>query len=655
MCFRVGCSMFAPLVARSRSRASARQRSTNVARSGPGLLDRRDSRQEDAGLSVQHRISWDLSKISLSRGPQVSPARPTFLSPIQAKLKVGAVNDPLEHEADRAAAEAVCIPEAGASIGAGRIQPRLRAGAEDHGPERKSSDPSPDSFRGRGRPLPTPVRGFFEKRFDYSFGDVRVHDGADAAESARSLGARAYTWGREIVFGAGEYLPGAGNGSRLLAHELAHVVQQGPKPTLVQRSALSDSIKHDWDADHKIETLLARLQQPDAQAAQSDTDIDTMIAHELAAQPDDLWVAQRIRKGELGRTTGEFGPKVAGKAVQRPIQAFFFRGSTDRRALVIAGVHGTERQGMEVANDLIHDLQPPAPAPVFSAIVVPSLFPDNAAGGMGRRESGPTPTNRNFPEPSEDLAAATKAGHGKAVDASTDKKGRRTREILPENQLLLQLIEKFHPERILSLHGTSGPGSAGVFHDPRTLRADEMKAARDWARGNAYMQIPPDQQAEPGGQERLQELEQRLYQQRLAQMTGQASDTDRDLSLKAAQQIDAATAAIPGRGKRDMSREKESPATIAANRPARLAHPSIAGNVGPTGQIDNPKWSGSVPGGVSLGGYAPKRGISVFTVEPPLDLNTADYAKKTDDVSQANRKIELQAYADAVRTILLGS
>jgi hypothetical protein len=62
-----------------------------------------------------------------------------------------------------------------------------------------------------------------------------------------------------------------------------------------------------------------------------------------------------------------------------------------------------------------------------------------------------------------------------------------------------------------------------------------------------------------------------------------------------------------------------------------------------------------VPGGVSLGGYAPKRGISVFTVEPALDLNTGDYAKKKDDVSQANRKIELQAYADAVRTILLGA
>jgi hypothetical protein len=201
---------------------------------------------------------------------------------------------------------------------------------------------------------------------------------------------------------------------------------------------------------------------------------------------------------------------------------------------------------MEVARDLIHDLQPPAPPPVFSAIIVPSLFPDNAEGGMGRRESGSTPTNRNFPSPSEDLAAATAAGGGKAVDTSKDNAGKRTREILPENQLLLQLIEKFHPERILSLHGTSGPGSAGVFYDPRSLRPDEVKAARDWARGNAFMQIPRDQQEAPGGQERLQALEDRLYQQRLAQMTGQAGDADRDLSLKAAQKIDTDTRREPG-------------------------------------------------------------------------------------------------------------
>jgi hypothetical protein len=67
-----------------------------------------------------------------------------------------------------------------------------------------------------------------------------------------------------------------------------------------------------------------------------------------------------------------------------------------------------------------------------------------------------------------------------------------------------------------------------------------------------------------------------------------------------------------------------------------------AGNVGAKGAIDNATWSGGMPGGVSLGGYAPPRGMSVFTVEPPLNLNSADYPTAQDRVMQANRKIELQ-------------
>ena len=670
--------MFAPPVAKPKSKGSAPQRSNVVARRRPGFSERRDSKQE-IGPNAQNatpQVSWDFSQVPLfspgSGAPfQGPPPVPPPYAPIQAKLKVGAVDDPLEHEADSVAAQVMRTSEPDISIGAAqsqisRISPKLRAGAAGDHLEREMPEPSPESFRGRGEQIPQPARRFFEQRFDYDFGGVRVHHGPDAAQSARRLGARAYTCGRDIVFGAGEYSPHSTQARQLLSHELAHVIQQGHGHTLLQRSPLSDSVKAAWTADHKIEALLARLAQSDVQTAQADADVDACIASILAAQPDDLWVAQRIRKGQLGQTTGKFGPKAAGKPVQRPIEAFFFQGSTERRALVIAGVHGTERQGMEVARDLIQDLQPPAPKPVFSTIIVPSLFPDNAARGMGVRESGPdpdpskctspdcTPTNRNFPPPSEDLAAATAAGHGTPVDASQTG-GKRTREILPENLLLLQLIERFHPERILSIHGTSGPGSAGVFYDRRSLRPDEVQAAKDWARGNAYMQIPPDQQEGPEGQERLKALEESLFQGRLAQLSGQVNDADRDLSLKTATKIDADTASIPGRGGRDMSRERETPATTAANQAARRAHPSIAGNVGPKGAIDNPAWSGSVPGGVSLGGYAPPRGISVFTIEPALNRNTADFAKVTGDVTQANRKIELQKYADAVRTILLGA
>ncbi len=629
-----------------------------LAQRGPGFLEPRDPQQEEAGPSTQKATpgtSRDFSKIPLFAPGTVEPFQvPSYFSaprlPIQAKLKVGAVNDPLEHEADRLAGQVMRMPQLAVSISS--AQPKLRAAATGDPLERGRAAPSPDSFRGRGDPLPAPARGFFEQRLDYDFGGVRVHHGPDASESALSLGARAYTYGRDIVFGAGEYSPGSGQAKQLLAHELAHVVQQGAGHALVQRSPLSDSVKDAWTAEPKIEALLARLSQDDVQKTQADAEVDNEIKLILADHPDELWVALRIRKGELGQTTGAFGPKPAGKAVPQSIKVSFFQGSTDRRALVIAGVHGTERQGVEVANDLIHDLQ--SQTPFFTTIIVPSLFPDNAIRAPGKREtreSGPTPTNRNFPPPSEDLAAAKATGGGTAIDE-------RKRPILPENLLLLELMERFHPERIISIHGSSGAGSAGVFYDRRSLRPDEVQAARDWASEHTHIGRSPQQEDEAGGEARLLAVQKALFQQRLAQMSSQADATDRDLSLKAAAKIDTATAAIPNREGRGMSREKEKPETTAANQAARSAHPSIAGNIGPTGAIENATWSGSVPGGVSLGGYAPPRGMSVFTVEPPLNFNTADVKNKNkaeEEIAKANRELELQSYAGAVRTVLLGA
>jgi hypothetical protein len=78
-----------------------------------------------------------------------------------------------------------------------------------------------------GSPLPPSDREFFESRFGVDFGDVRVHTGDTAVQTARDLSARAYTVGSDIAFGAGEYAPGTERGRRLLAHELTHVVQQG--------------------------------------------------------------------------------------------------------------------------------------------------------------------------------------------------------------------------------------------------------------------------------------------------------------------------------------------------------------------------------------------------------------------------------------------
>lgn len=82
-------------------------------------------------------------------------------------------------------------------------------------------------MQGGGTHLPKPVRAYFERRMGADFSQVRVHADTQAADTAKSINARAFTVGRNIAFGAGEYSPDTTSGRKLLAHELTHVVQQG--------------------------------------------------------------------------------------------------------------------------------------------------------------------------------------------------------------------------------------------------------------------------------------------------------------------------------------------------------------------------------------------------------------------------------------------
>ncbi len=77
-----------------------------------------------------------------------------------------------------------------------------------------------------GQPLDPATRAFMEPCFGHDFSQVRVHADARAASSARAMNALAYTVGRDMVFGVGQYSPETGEGKRLLAHELTHVTQQ---------------------------------------------------------------------------------------------------------------------------------------------------------------------------------------------------------------------------------------------------------------------------------------------------------------------------------------------------------------------------------------------------------------------------------------------
>jgi len=140
---------------------------------------------------------------------------------IQAKLTIGAVDDPLEAEADRIAEHVLRSPEPAGSSAAGAPSapghPRAAAGGD-------SANVQPASA---GRPLDSKSRAFFEPRFGYDFSQVRIYSDEKEAQSAQSIGALAYTAGPNIAFGGGRYQPETGEGRRLLAHELTHVVQQG--------------------------------------------------------------------------------------------------------------------------------------------------------------------------------------------------------------------------------------------------------------------------------------------------------------------------------------------------------------------------------------------------------------------------------------------
>ncbi|HEY2937220.1 MAG TPA: DUF4157 domain-containing protein [Gaiellaceae bacterium] len=84
-----------------------------------------------------------------------------------------------------------------------------------------------DALATPGRPLDPRARRAMEARFGYDFSGVRVHDDARAAATAASIDAAAFTVGADVVFASGRYDPASPEGQRLLAHELAHVVQQG--------------------------------------------------------------------------------------------------------------------------------------------------------------------------------------------------------------------------------------------------------------------------------------------------------------------------------------------------------------------------------------------------------------------------------------------
>ncbi|MEZ5351530.1 MAG: DUF4157 domain-containing protein [Bryobacteraceae bacterium] len=102
---------------------------------------------------------------------------------------------------------------------------------------------------GSGHPLPGDVRSRMESAFGSNFSGVRIHDDATGAQLSGELNARAFTVGEHVAFGAGEFRPGTIAGDALVAHELAHVVQQGGAPDAAMGKAPGGDAALEEDAD----------------------------------------------------------------------------------------------------------------------------------------------------------------------------------------------------------------------------------------------------------------------------------------------------------------------------------------------------------------------------------------------------------------------
>lgn len=176
----------------------------------------------------------------------VSPAAVHKVT-VQPKLTIGAVNDPLEHEADAMADKVMNMSEVSsvASADSGSIQRKCTDCEEEdkvlRKPQASFIQPKQSgsgsiaseavskqihTSKGSGTNIDKSTRSFMENRFSTDFSDVRIHTSREAIQMNRELYSKAFTVGNDIYFNEGQYKPHSNEGRHLLAHELTHTLQQ---------------------------------------------------------------------------------------------------------------------------------------------------------------------------------------------------------------------------------------------------------------------------------------------------------------------------------------------------------------------------------------------------------------------------------------------
>ena len=350
---------------------------------------------------------------------------------IQAKLTIKGPGDQYEQEADLAAEQVMRIPEPQAlqgnesipgssqtsfTRGRSKLQRKCACGGTA-GPDgecaecrqkrlsplqRRATDQAkPTSvppvvhevLQSPGRPLDPATRAFMEARFGHDLGRVNIHTDARAAESARQVNALAYTVGQHVVFGARQYATHTEGGQRLLAHELAHTIQQSTAGIALQRQG-----DPRFGTVPEIEYTIADFCKPIPDPSEA------QLVHSLASDVfvPSLTVTFGSEVGELWRSY----------LSRRPGESLSPRVFSDPSSEIVQGFVGSEttaKRQDELVNEIKSRLSRRCPrlrpnswtdVPLRSLLPrnilnyrinfnKPFEIPGNIAGGVGESAAGP--------------------------------------------------------------------------------------------------------------------------------------------------------------------------------------------------------------------------------------------------------------------------
>jgi hypothetical protein len=236
-------------------------------------------------MSSRQHTATAPNRADTERAATPAPRAAGFAQPAQARDVPGAIAG-LQRGAGNHATAALIQRLGTASAGGvlrrcgGKTCP---PGTCDHDGElrRNSTAPGPATapplvhqvLGAAGERLHPAARSYLEPRFGHDFSTIQVHTDATAAASAEAVGARAYTVGNHLAFAAGAYAPHTEQGRRLIAHELAHTLQQGATTgaagTTAQAKLIVGEPDHplEREADHVAERVMRGSSAPELTSA----------------------------------------------------------------------------------------------------------------------------------------------------------------------------------------------------------------------------------------------------------------------------------------------------------------------------------------------------------------------------------------------------